>query len=66
MCTLQVSLKANLVVLPPLLPSASDADKSWNMVILRYFNPVGAHPSGTIGEDPLGIPNWCVRLLCVV
>lgn len=33
-------------------------DKSWNMIILRYFNPVGAHPSGTIGEDPRGIPNW--------
>jgi UDP-glucose 4-epimerase len=29
----------------------------WNISILRYFNPVGAHPSGRIGEDPLGIPN---------
>jgi UDP-glucose 4-epimerase len=29
----------------------------WNIVLLRYFNPVGAHPSGLIGEDPLGIPN---------
>ncbi|CAJ0577591.1 unnamed protein product, partial [Mesorhabditis spiculigera] len=29
----------------------------WNIVILRYFNPVGAHPSGKIGEDPQGIPN---------
>jgi UDP-glucose 4-epimerase len=29
----------------------------WNISILRYFNPVGAHPSGLIGEDPLGIPN---------
>lgn len=27
------------------------------MIILRYFNPVGAHPSGTLGEDPTGIPN---------
>lgn len=27
------------------------------MIILRYFNPVGAHPSGTIGEDPTGVPN---------
>lgn len=27
------------------------------MIILRYFNPVGAHPSGTLGEDPSGIPN---------
>ncbi len=33
------------------------ADKSWNVAILRYFNPVGAHESGTIGEDPNGIPN---------
>lgn len=33
------------------------ADKSWNIVVLRYFNPIGAHPSGMMGEDPDGIPN---------
>lgn len=33
------------------------ADKEWSVVILRYFNPVGAHESGEIGEDPKGIPN---------
>lgn len=33
------------------------ADESWNVVLLRYFNPVGAHKSGRIGEDPNGIPN---------
>ena len=33
------------------------SDNSWNIAILRYFNPVGAHESGTIGEDPNGIPN---------
>lgn len=33
------------------------ADKSWSVVLLRYFNPVGAHPSGLIGEEPRGIPN---------
>jgi UDP-glucose 4-epimerase len=33
------------------------ADKSFNIAILRYFNPVGAHESGLIGEDPKGIPN---------
>lgn len=33
------------------------ADPSWNILILRYFNPIGAHPSGKIGEDPQGIPN---------
>ena len=33
------------------------ADKEWSVVLLRYFNPVGAHESGLIGEDPKGIPN---------
>jgi UDP-glucose 4-epimerase len=33
------------------------ADSRWNAINLRYFNPVGAHPSGDIGEDPNGIPN---------
>lgn len=33
------------------------ADQDWSITILRYFNPVGAHPSGTMGEDPQGIPN---------
>jgi UDP-glucose 4-epimerase len=33
------------------------SDQRWNISLLRYFNPVGAHPSGRIGEDPLGIPN---------
>ncbi|WP_444677382.1 UDP-glucose 4-epimerase GalE [Halomonas sp. E19] len=33
------------------------ADASWSVASLRYFNPIGAHPSGLIGEDPLGIPN---------
>ena len=33
------------------------ADPAWNIALLRYFNPVGAHPSGFIGEDPKGIPN---------
>ena len=33
------------------------ADNSWNIALLRYFNPVGAHPSGRIGEDPADIPN---------
>lgn len=40
-----------------LLRDAAAADKRWRTVLLRYFNPVGAHPSGTIGEDPTGIPN---------
>ncbi len=32
-------------------------DNEWNVVLLRYFNPIGAHESGMIGEDPEGIPN---------
>lgn len=33
------------------------AENDWSITLLRYFNPVGAHPSGTMGEDPKGIPN---------
>jgi UDP-glucose 4-epimerase len=33
------------------------SDPEWNVALLRYFNPVGAHPSGRIGEDPSGVPN---------
>jgi UDP-glucose 4-epimerase len=33
------------------------SDPNWKIILLRYFNPVGAHPSGYIGEDPCGIPN---------
>ncbi|KAL2902424.1 Bifunctional UDP-glucose 4-epimerase and UDP-xylose 4-epimerase 1 [Bienertia sinuspersici] len=35
----------------------SNADKEWSIILLRYFNPVGAHESGRLGEDPKGIPN---------
>mgnify|MGYP001162040113 CR=1 FL=1 len=40
-----------------LLNELERCDPSWKIAYLRYFNPVGAHPSGTIGEDPRGIPN---------
>jgi UDP-glucose 4-epimerase len=40
-----------------ILRAVNAADASWAMALLRYFNPVGAHPSGLIGEDPRGIPN---------
>ena len=40
-----------------ILQDLHSADKTWNIALLRYFNPVGAHPSGRIGEDPRGIPN---------
>lgn len=40
-----------------ILRDLSTADTRWEVTILRYFNPIGAHPSGLIGEDPNGIPN---------
>ena len=42
------------------------ADKAWNIALLRYFNPVGAHQSGLIGEDPNGIPNNLVPYISQV
>ena len=44
-------------MLEQILTDIHTADNEWNVVLLRYFNPVGAHKSGTIGEDPKGIPN---------
>ena len=40
-----------------MLKDVARADPTWRIALLRYFNPVGAHPSGTIGEDPRGVPN---------
>ena len=40
-----------------ILSDLGDADPRWHIALLRYFNPVGAHPSGTIGEDPSDVPN---------
>ena len=40
-----------------ILSGMAKADPQWSIVLLRYFNPVGAHKSGTMGEDPRGIPN---------
>lgn len=42
------------------------ADPEWSVVALRYFNPIGAHPSGLIGEDPNGIPNNLVPYIAQV
>ena len=42
------------------------SDKNWNIALLRYFNPVGAHESGKIGEDPFGIPNNLVPYISQV
>ena len=44
-------------MLEQVLMDIQQADPEWNVVLLRYFNPVGAHPSGRIGENPNGIPN---------
>ena len=44
-------------MLEQILTDLHTADDEWNVVLLRYFNPIGAHESGLIGEDPKGIPN---------
>ncbi|MFI3054405.1 UDP-glucose 4-epimerase GalE [Streptococcus suis] len=45
------------VMLEQILRDVEVADKEWSIALLRYFNPIGAHESGLIGEDPAGIPN---------
>jgi len=45
------------VMIEHVLRDVSHIDPAWRIAVLRYFNPVGAHPSGQIGEDPHGIPN---------
>ena len=44
-------------MLEQILTDIQKADPEWNVILLRYFNPIGAHKSGLIGEDPKGIPN---------
>ena len=44
-------------MLEQILTDIHTSDPEWNVILLRYFNPIGAHPSGLIGEDPKGIPN---------
>ena len=44
-------------MLEQILTDMQKADKEWNVILLRYFNPIGAHKSGRIGENPNGIPN---------
>lgn len=45
------------LMLEQILRDVADSDPEWRISLLRYFNPVGAHPSGEIGEDPNGVPN---------
>ncbi len=49
-----------------ILEDLHGADGSWNIAILRYFNPVGAHESGLIGEDPNDVPNNLMPFICRV
>lgn len=49
-----------------ILTDLHGSDPKWDVVLLRYFNPVGAHPSGLIGEDPRGIPNNLVPFVAQV
>ncbi len=49
-----------------ILSDLQTADPTWDVVLLRYFNPIGAHPSGLIGEDPKGIPNNLVPYVAQV
>ncbi len=44
-------------MLEQVLTDIQKADPEWNVILLRYFNPIGAHKSGLLGEDPKGIPN---------
>lgn len=53
-------------MLEQMLSDIYKADNEWNVVLLRYFNPIGAHESGLIGEDPSGIPNNLVPYISKV
>ncbi|MDY0211835.1 MAG: UDP-glucose 4-epimerase GalE [Desulfuromonadaceae bacterium] len=54
------------LMIEQILMDLHSSDPAWNLVLLRYFNPVGAHPSGLIGEDPHGIPNNLVPFVAQV
>ncbi len=49
-----------------IMRDVAQADDRWRIVLLRYFNPVGAHPSGELGEDPRGVPNNIMPFLMQV
>ena len=56
----------NKLEIEGMLATLAARDPSWRVVSLRYFNPVGAHPGGRIGEDPAGIPNNLMPFVCQV
>ena len=49
-----------------ILTDVASADPTRSFILLRYFNPIGAHESGRIGEDPSGIPNNLMPFICQV
>ena len=53
-------------MLEQILTDLHTSDPEWNVILLRYFNPIGAHKSGMIGEDPKGIPNNLVPYIAQV
>ena len=53
-------------MLEQILTDVHTSDPEWNVILLRDFNPIGAHPSGMIGEDPKGIPNNLVPYIAQV
>lgn len=53
-------------MLEQILTDLNTADPEWNVMLLRYFNPIGAHESGLIGEDPKGIPNNLIPYIAQV
>ena len=53
-------------MLEQVLTDIHTSDNEWNVILLRYFNPIGAHKSGLIGEDPKGIPNNLVPYVAQV
>ena len=71
-CALPISLDSSStygqtkVMTERILTDVAAADPAWRVALLRYFNPVGAHPSGRIGEDPQGIPNNLVPFIAQV
>ena len=54
---IDLSLRDSLAFVEGMLNDLFTSDPSWSIGILRYFNPIGAHESGLIGEDPKGVPN---------
>lgn len=56
-CAPEIQDDIALSMLEQILMDIYKADETWNIILLRYFNPIGAHKSGLMGENPNGIPN---------